>query len=115
MTLISRNDDQPLAALYNNILLLKDGTILGVILGHCVFGWQGEVVAKYFNKKLYTLDGLILGKACGSADRPDTDIPELLEKAWALVKQIKDHTCPMIKPTEKWATAGPLEHFLVSL
>ena len=109
---LSQNNNHTDAAIYNNILVLNDGTILGVILGHCVFGWQGKVMAKYFKHTLYTLDGHILAKDSVNTDTLKADINSVLEKAWVLLRQIKDHSCPLIKPTEKWANIYLKDHFL---
>ncbi len=99
------------ALIYNNILLIPDGKVIGVLLGHCVFGIDGQVKARYFQHTLFTMEGKALAKDDESNDRFAIDIPQLLENAWLLLMKIKDHTCPPVVPTDEWATTSVKEHF----
>lgn len=103
-----------IAFIYNNILALpENGRVIGVLLGNCVFGLDGQVTAKYFKHTLYTLDGLILAKEDINIKPVVIDTIKLLNDGWQLITKIKDHSCPIIEPREKWTPVQISEHFEV--
>jgi hypothetical protein len=108
---LSDHNQSVVALIYNNILLIPDGKVIGVLLGHCVFGIDGQVKARYFKHNLFTMEGKILAKDGESDERFAIDIPQLVENAWILLMKIKDHTCPTVVPGDDWATTSVSEHF----
>ena len=111
MTLLSEKDQLPAGFIYNNILALRDGTVIGILLGHCVFGRDGQVAAKYFRHTLFNLQGEILAKNLESNASLSFDKEKLLKEAWQIIELIKDHTCPMIDPTENWSMISLASYF----
>jgi hypothetical protein len=112
MILLTNRSHTTTAVIHNNILALPDGKVVGILLGHCVFGAEGKVLAKYFKHHLYTLEGKVLAIEDGTADKVNVDTSQLLQDAWLLIMRIKDHTCPIITPTEIWTGKTINEHFM---
>ncbi len=108
---LADNHQDIIALIYNNILLVPNGKVIGVLLGHCVFGMDGQVKAKYFQHTLFTIEGNILAKAAESKKIFSIDIMQLVENAWLVIMKIKDHTCPVIVPTNEWTHLSLREHF----
>jgi hypothetical protein len=113
MILLTDQNHATIAIIHNNILALPHGRVIGVLLGHCVFGAGGKVFAKYFKHTLYTLQGKVLAKEGGAAGKFEIDTGQLLDSAWLLIMKIKDHTCPVITPTEIWSDKTLREHFMM--
>jgi hypothetical protein len=95
----------------NNILFLRDGTLVGVVLGHCVFVQDGTVKAKYFNHTLYKVDGHILAMHNNKITGWPIDKDAPLQNAWKLIIKIKDHNCPLVDPTNIWTNVSLKDHF----
>jgi hypothetical protein len=100
------------ALLYNNIILLPGSLeVVGIVLGHCLFGHAGTLKGKLFQKIIYTSDGEIVAKEYGQTKVISFDAAKIMEEAWLLITSIKNHNCPWINPGSKWATLS-LEEFL---
>ena len=92
-------------------LALPGGTVIGILLGHCIFGANGKVVAKYFLHVVYDLEGNILAKDSEYVNPEGIDISKMQEEAWKIIAVIEDHDCPRIKPHNKWSTFSLEEYF----
>lgn len=73
MTVLAGHHHLPVVLIHNNILALLNSKVIGVILGHCAFGTNGEAKAKYFKRTLYTLEGKLLGKEDTASHMPAVD------------------------------------------
>ncbi|HET6994270.1 MAG TPA: hypothetical protein VFI06_04760 [Chitinophagaceae bacterium] len=111
MVLLADSTRQPAGFVHHNILVLPDGTVIGVLLGHCIFGPDGTVKAKYFRKTLFSLQGKILAKNTGTGTHPDVDEKKLIEEAWKIISLIKNHSCPVVEPTGDWSGVTLAVHF----
>ncbi|KIC93575.1 hypothetical protein [Flavihumibacter solisilvae] len=111
MTILSQQDHIPAGMISNNTLAMPDGTLIGILLGHCVFNKEGKVKAKYFNHTLYALDGRILAKEKKTQAAIHLEAKFSVRNAWEFIQNIKDHSCPLIEPTETWAPVALKEFF----
>lgn len=111
MTLLSGNEPSTIAFIHNNILALIDGTVMGVLLGNCVFGRDGGVKAKFFQHTLFDLQGKILAMEKTIRKQPAVDSHELVQQAWEVIPLIKNHNCPVIEPTKQWSGVSLFEYF----
>ncbi|HQD09557.1 MAG TPA: hypothetical protein PLQ65_07830, partial [Flavihumibacter sp.] len=100
------------AFIHNNILALIDGTVMGVLLGNCVFGNDGGVKAKFFQHTLFDLQGRILARENPRVRPVSVDNERLIDQAWKMIPLIKNHNCPIIDPTNDWSTMPLEDHFL---
>jgi hypothetical protein len=104
--------EQAVALVYQNLVLDTYGTtILGVILGNCVFDSQGKARAKYFHHTLYNMEGRILAKENGFVQHLAIDPVALMHASWKVVNHITDHACPVIDPLNEWSSVPVAEHF----
>lgn len=111
---LTDNHQSVVALIYNNILLLPGGEVIGVLLGNCVFGIDGQVKGRYFKHTLFTLEGKVLARHGESHNKFAFNIQPLVDTAWLLLMKIKDHTCPEVVPTDEWMTKSVKEHFITS-
>lgn len=111
MILLTNRNNATVAVIHNNIIALPNGRVIGILLGHCVFGSEGNVLAKYFKHTLFTLDGKKIALENGAADKANVDTQQLVQQAWELIMKIRDHTCPIISPTDTWSDKTVEEHF----
>jgi hypothetical protein len=102
-----------LAWLHNNIILTIDGkTVIGVILGNCIFSRNKKLIGKMIHEKFYLLNGRIFGAINPNLKFHEFDESKILKEAWDILSQIKEHSCQWIEETKKWDTAKFDEHFL---
>lgn len=111
MTILSSQDFLTTGFVHNKIIALPDERVIAVILGHCVFGADGKIRAKYFRNTLFTLDGRILAKENPGATPLQINEAALMEQGWEMITRVKDHYCPVIEPTEVWAGHPLAEYF----
>ncbi len=112
MTLLNGNDPSSIAFIHNNILALIDGTVMGVLLGNCVFGKDGGVKAKFFQHTLFDLQGKVLARENPRVRPVPVDSGGLIEQAWTMISLIRNHNCPIIEPTNEWSATPMEDHFL---
>lgn len=112
MTLLNGNDPSSIAFIHNNILALIDGTVMGVLLGNCVFGKDGGIRAKFFHHTLFDLDGRILARENRRVKPVPVSGESLIAQAWKMIPLIRNHDCPMIDPTEEWSPVPMEDHFM---
>jgi len=104
--------EQAVAILHQNFLLdIYGETILGVVLGHCVFDANGTARAKYFRHTLYTMEGRVLAREHGIVNHLAIDDFRMMTAAWDIVNAITDHSCPIIVPLNEWSNVPVAEHF----
>ncbi|MFT4024295.1 MAG: hypothetical protein QM664_10985 [Flavihumibacter sp.] len=114
MTLLNGNDPSSIAFIHNNILALLDGTVMGVLLGNCVFGKDGGVKAKFFQHTLFDLQGNTLARENPRVKPVRVDSGGLIEQAWKMIPLIRNHNCPVIEPTGEWSATPMEDHFLAA-
>ena len=102
-----------LAWLHNNIILSIDGnTVIGVVLGNCVFSRNKKLIGKLIHEKIFLLNGRIIGAINSNLVFHEFDQSQILKDAWEILSQIKEHSCQWIEETKKWDSSKFNEHFL---
>lgn len=94
-----------MAYLYNNIILDIDSeTVVGVVLGNCVFGNAEQPIGKYFNNTFRAVNGKMIA-VTSETKKTNIKINELkvLDGAWRILKKVKEHVCGWIQEAEEWA------------
>ena len=105
MTPIVDKNGITVAYLYNNMILdTKRESVIGVILGNCVFGDAPQPIGKYFNNIFRGVNGKMIA-VTGDTEQRHTNINELkvLDEAWKILKKVKEHVCGWIQEAEEWA------------
>ena len=105
MTPVTDKHGTIVAYLYNNIVLdISMQTVMGVILGNCIFGDAPSPLGKFFNNAFRNRLGKVVAKA-QSVERPGfiIDKVHILEGAWKILKRIKEHVCGWIPEIEEWS------------
>jgi hypothetical protein len=91
---------------YQNLILHPENySVLGLVLGNCVFNKDAKVLGKLFHQKVHDLSGQVL------AIRDDNTLPlpngfepdECIIQGWQILINIKDHTCPWVTEKETWS------------
>lgn len=112
MQYLADEREQAVVILHQNFLLdIYGDTVLGVVLGHCVFDANGVARGKYFHHTLYTMEGRILAKEDGTVEHLAIDDYGIMEAAWRIVNGISSHECPVITPLKEWSGVLVMEHF----
>ncbi len=97
----------------HNMLLHPDNmSVLGLVLGNCVFDQRAKVLGKLFGHKIYNLSGEVLAEA---HDGPPSihssrNLRECMADAWSILTLIKDHSCPWVPAGKTWAQYSLAEH-----
>ncbi len=89
-----------------NCIVDPDFKVIGVVLGHCLFNFHGDICGKYFRGEVRDLDGCIVADTeIGTADyHGKLDSGELLKDAWEIISRIKDHSCPSVEENNDWSS-----------
>lgn len=105
MTPILDKNGLTIAYLHLNIILnTRQDTVLGLVLGNCVFGESDAPVGKFFKDTFRNMRGEIvaeMGTATSSA-RPSNE-PAILKQAWSKLTGVKNHLCTWIEEKNNWA------------
>lgn len=112
MTSIVDKSGKTIAYLYQNMVLdITQLTVLGLLLGNCVFGKQVSPVGKFFNDTFRKKNGKIIAKLGEevSAKKSPKDA-HLSLQAWQILTKVKDHTCIWIEEKKSWTKQGFLEY-----
>ena len=108
MYLIQDQNKETVASIQNMMIL--DATqehVIGILIGDCFFGKNNKVVGKIFNKTAYLLNGEMVGKVELDKKYKNTNIKKvLMNQAWDILMNIKEHTGAWIVETKKWSKTG---------
>ena len=96
--------------LHNMMILNKESdTVIGLVIGNCVFGKVKDPVGKFFNNTFWHLNGEKLGKL----DEEMLDImpkPPIVKafivNAWKILNNVQNHTCIWIEEKKRWHKKG---------
>lgn len=109
MTTLMDREGKLSAYLYNNMIIsARLNKVIGIVLGHCVFGRTGAVKGKLINKTFYSLSGEIISweHEWPRITTEKFDMMELQQDGWAILSNIKDHYCPWINLCQQWSSMG---------
>lgn len=105
MTPVTDKQGNIVAYLYNNIVLDNSmQTVMGVILGNCVFGDAPTPLGKFFNNVFRGTNGKVVAVA-QNVEKPASAINKvhILDGAWKILMRIKEHVCGWIPEVEEWS------------
>lgn len=99
--------------LYNNVILLPDLKVGGVILAHCVYTQSGEVKGKFFKNCLFNEDSELVAQEGASEPVPVSpeEAGRISREAWVILSRTKNHVCPWVTSGENWCNTT-LDEFL---
>ena len=108
MYLIQDQNKETLAYIQNMMILdTTQEHVIGILIGDCFFGKNNKVVGKIFNKTAYLLNGEMVGKVELDKKYKNTNIKKvLMNQAWDILMNIKEHTGAWIVETKKWSKTG---------
>lgn len=111
-TLVDKNGETT-GYVYNNVILLPEYDVAGVILAHCVFTRNGHVRGKFFGDHIHNERGEIIARE--NKSHPAEISTEMARKimidAWKILSKTKDYLCPWVTSTGRWSN-HTLEEFL---
>jgi len=84
-------------------------TVLGLIVGNCLFGNRAEPVGKFFNNTIRDIQGCILSKLSTEFYKAPVNEAELMAGTWRILMQIKNHVCTWIPEMNTWSANSLLE------
>jgi hypothetical protein len=112
MYIVQDKHKNQVALLHNNILVaIHDESVLGVILGHCVFSKNEKLIGRIFSDKIFLQNGKLIGTIVNIPANHQFDEIKTLQDAWMILSKIKEHNCSWIKDSQVWDLSEFLEHF----
>ena len=97
---------------YQNVIIHPDNfSVLGLVLGNCVFDKDARVLGKLFHQKVHNLSGEVM------AIKDETSLPlpvefdqtDCIAQGWQILVSIKDHSCPWVAEKESWSETSLAE------
>lgn len=84
-------------------------TVLGLIVGNCIFGNRAEPVGKFFSNTLRDIQGRIISKVSPEFYTTPVNESELMAGTWRILMQIKNHVCTWIPEMNTWSDQTLIE------
>ncbi|MES2777851.1 MAG: hypothetical protein V4722_26965 [Bacteroidota bacterium] len=78
-------------------------TVLGLIVGNCLFGNRAEPVGKFFNNTIRDIQGRIISKLSAEFYSAPVNERDLMAGTWNILMQIKNHVCTWIPELTTWS------------
>jgi len=104
MYLLKDHSKRIVAYLHDHLIMLPESfEVIGLIIGETVFGINGGLKGTFRHKTLYSTTGEKIGEGTIAHQTPGFDHPSMVRKTWQVLTHIKDHTCPLIIPQNRWA------------
>ena len=97
---------------FQNVIIHPDNfSVLGLVLGNCVFDKDARVLGKLFHQKVHNLLGEVMAvKDETSLPLPsDFDQTDCIVQGWQILISIKDHSCPWVTEKESWSETSLAE------
>ncbi len=114
MTPILDQSGNTIAYLHLNIILSTEkDTVLGLVLGNCVYGTDTRPIGKFFKDRFRQLDGTIMA-TLGTEAVSGRPLHEsmILRQAWTILMQVKDHVCVWVEERNNWSSETLLDALL---
>jgi hypothetical protein len=106
MTLIYDYQNNAVAYLFNQLIIsVTNNKLVGIILGHCVYGTQAKLIGTYFKEKIIDTKGetIALLKNASTPDKLSINKEQFITESWAMIRKIKEHFCPFIEEKLVWS------------
>jgi len=87
------------------IISADDNRLMGIILGHCVYGLQAKLVGTYFKEKIIDTQGETLAelKTVTPPDKLLFNKEQFIAQGWATISKIKEHFSPFVEEKLIWS------------
>ena len=114
MTSVHDNKNNVVAYLDNQLIIsAADKKLIGVILGHCVYGAQAKLIGIYFKGKIINIKGEIIATLKITAANPlSLNKHHFIAEGWTIIKKIKEHFCSFIEEKPVWSEDSLTETLL---
>jgi hypothetical protein len=111
MYVIKNKLNEVVAVVKNNIVFTaQDHTVVGILIGDCLYGKSYKMVGKIFNSTVYLLNGNIAGIVeASTAYKVKVIKKEHMVDAWAILTGVKEHTSQWITEKKTWAQKGLID------
>jgi hypothetical protein len=111
MYIIKNKNEEVVAVIKNNIVFTaQDHTVVGILIGDCLYGKSFKMVGKIFNSTVYLLNGNIAGIVESSnAYNVRVIKKEHMLDAWSILSGVKEHTSQWITEKKTWAQKGLID------
>lgn len=104
-SIVNKSGDT-VAYLYQNMILdLSRSTVIGLVLGNCVFGKDKGPAGKFFKDIFRKKNGKIIariGEDVSVLMHTPPKVDQLLAQAWKMLAHVQDHTCVWVDEKDKW-------------
>jgi len=97
------------------IISSNDDKLLGVILGHCVFGIHSELIGIYFKEKIRNKKGEIIATLKYDSNNHHQIVNNrnnFITQGWSIIDKIKEHFCSFIEEKPVWSKVPITEALL---
>jgi hypothetical protein len=106
MTLICDHENNVVAYLFNQLIIsVTNDKLMGIILGHCVYGMQAKIIGTYFKEKIIDTKGETIGslKTVSTPNKFLFNKEHFIAEGWAMIRKIKEHFCPFVEEKLVWS------------
>jgi hypothetical protein len=106
MTFIYDHKNNAVAYLFNQLIIsVADNKLMGIILGHCVYGMQAKLIGTYFKEKIIDTKGETIAalKTGSLPDKVSVNKESFIAESWAMIRKIKEHFCPFVEEKLVWS------------
>jgi len=101
MQLIKNKTGETIGFVYHQIILTPSLSLIGIVLGRCVFSnkhWVGKII----NQKIYAKNGKIMGDLLFSETTGQINFSAVKPDIWPFLKSIDNHQCNWIDISDQW-------------
>jgi hypothetical protein len=106
MTLIYDYENNVVAYLFNQLIIsATNNKLMGIILGHCVYGMQAKLIGTYFKEKIIDTKGETIAsvKTTSTPNKLSLNKEHFIAEGWAMIRKIKEHFCPFVQEKLVWS------------
>jgi hypothetical protein len=106
MTFIYDKKNEVVGYLFNQLIIsVNDNRLIGIILGHCVYGLQAKLIGIYFKEKIIDTTGETFAalKTVPPPDRLLFNKERFIAEGWVMISKIKEHFSPFVEEKLVWS------------
>ena len=106
MQAIYNHSKELVAYQFKNVIIHPDDfSVLGLVLGNCLFDKEANVLGKLFHHKVLNLAGEVMAYKDESPFQMPANFDNLdcIQKGWQILIKIKNHSCPWIIEKKSWS------------
>src|SRR6476660_2773776 len=106
MTFIYDDKNNQVAYLFNQLIIsVTNNKLMGIILGHCVYGLQAKLIGTYFKEKIIDTKGETIAelKTVSTPDKLSVNKEHFKTESWGMIRKIKEHFSPFVEEKLVWS------------